>query len=346
MRLKGLDFLRGIAILGVLFRHLEIDTWIAGPGGYGVDLFFVLSGFLVSGLLFSEYQREGKIQPGRFLIRRGFKIYPSFYFFILLTILIFALFYGNYFPRAEILSEVFFLQSYLTPMWMHTWSLAVEEHFYISLAIIIFFAAKFDWIRKAGVMIGIFVAFILVALTLRFIHVHDVHLKNHEVFFYTHLRMDGLFTGALLGYLWHFRKKFLAPVYIRKKFFTFMVFALALPALILRPNNTFMLTFGFNLFHIACALAIILMLESEGEKTKQEKGLLSKLKTFIAFIGVYSYTIYLWHLPVKNILLRYIPNLFVESVIYILTSLLVGIGMSLLIEKPMLRIREKYFPVK
>src|SRR4029078_2606024 len=103
MRYQGLDLLRGIAILGVLFRHLEIETWIAGPGGYGVDLFFVLSGFLVSGLLFSEYKRYGKINPGRFLIRRGFKIYPSFYFFILMTIALFGVLFGSYFSRTAIL---------------------------------------------------------------------------------------------------------------------------------------------------------------------------------------------------------------------------------------------------
>jgi peptidoglycan/LPS O-acetylase OafA/YrhL len=195
-------------------------------------------------------------------------------------------------------------------------------------------------------MIGIFVSFILITMTLRFMYVHFVYPENREPFYFTHLRIDGLFTGALLGYLWHFRKNFLAPVFRNRKFFTFLIPILVLPAVVLKTNNAFMLTFGFNLFHIACALAIVLMLESEVEKVKREKRMLSKVKSFIAFIGVYSYTIYLWHLPVQNLLLRYIPNLFVESVIYILTSLLVGIGMSLLIEKPMLRFREKYFPAK
>ncbi len=57
-------------------------------GWIGVDLFFVLSGFLVSGLLFQEYQATRRIQPGRFLLRRGLKIYPQFYFFIAATLAI------------------------------------------------------------------------------------------------------------------------------------------------------------------------------------------------------------------------------------------------------------------
>ena len=117
MRIRGLDFLRGIAIVGVLFRHFEIDFFLAGPGGYGVDLFFVLSGFLVSGLLFSEFKKRGKVNVGRFLIRRGFKIYPSFYFFIITTILVYSICFGSEFHTSEILSELFFLQSYVGGIW-------------------------------------------------------------------------------------------------------------------------------------------------------------------------------------------------------------------------------------
>ena len=85
MRIKGLDLLRGIAILLVLFRHCDIENNILHHFGWlGVDLFFVLSGFLVSGLLFNEYKKIGKVKIGRFLIRRGFKIYPPFYFFVLI----------------------------------------------------------------------------------------------------------------------------------------------------------------------------------------------------------------------------------------------------------------------
>src|SRR5438270_7344794 len=93
-RLPGLDLLRGIAVLLVLGRHMwdvppdvqhplgrVLEVWQRG-GWVGVDLFFVLSGFLVSGLLFSEYKQFGTVSPGRFLLRRGLKIYPAFYVFL------------------------------------------------------------------------------------------------------------------------------------------------------------------------------------------------------------------------------------------------------------------------
>jgi peptidoglycan/LPS O-acetylase OafA/YrhL len=85
MRQKSLDFLRGIVIL-VLFRHSNVVEILTQIGWIGVDLFFVLSGFLVSGLLFKEYITYGSINAKLFFIRRGLKIYPLFYFAILLTV--------------------------------------------------------------------------------------------------------------------------------------------------------------------------------------------------------------------------------------------------------------------
>ena len=84
-RIRDLDFLRGLAIIGVLLRHSAFENIFARAGWAGVDLFFVLSGFLVSGLLFREYKKTGTVRIGRFLIRRGFKIYPTFYIFLIVS---------------------------------------------------------------------------------------------------------------------------------------------------------------------------------------------------------------------------------------------------------------------
>src|SRR6266511_858077 len=90
-RVQQLDVLRGVAVVLVLGRHVELPATTVAPavqaaatfwyqiGWVAIDLFFVLSGFLISGLLFTEYQKHGTVRIGRFLIRRGFKIYPAFY---------------------------------------------------------------------------------------------------------------------------------------------------------------------------------------------------------------------------------------------------------------------------
>src|SRR5579871_4107611 len=85
-----LDALRGVAILMVLvchtfvFRKAGWEAMLVRSGWAGVDLFFVLSGFLISGLLFSEYQRTGQIRFRRFALRRAFKLYPAFYVLVAL----------------------------------------------------------------------------------------------------------------------------------------------------------------------------------------------------------------------------------------------------------------------
>jgi len=98
MRNLGLDLLRLLAVSLVMFRHLPGDVGrtaelaILFRGGWiGVDLFFVLSGFLISGLLFREHQKTGRLDVVHFLIRRGFKIYPVFWAMLAVTIMVLAI---------------------------------------------------------------------------------------------------------------------------------------------------------------------------------------------------------------------------------------------------------------
>jgi peptidoglycan/LPS O-acetylase OafA/YrhL len=153
-RIASLDVLRAIAVLLVLGRHLPLPgpdiavlpartatRWVLF-GWVGVDLFFVLSGFLVGGLLFAEYRARGAVRVGRFFVRRAFKIYPAFYVFLAFLIIwgVFQEFAGvapwvDVKPLSwrNLLGETLFLQNYVGQLQGHTWSLAVEEHFYVLL---------------------------------------------------------------------------------------------------------------------------------------------------------------------------------------------------------------------
>src|SRR4051812_19019380 len=99
-RSRALDLLRGLSVLLIFGRHMdlcpiEVSPWLhrftylwENGGWVGVDCFFVLSGFLVSGLLFCEFERHGNILPANFLVRRGFKIYPSFWLLMIFTLIL------------------------------------------------------------------------------------------------------------------------------------------------------------------------------------------------------------------------------------------------------------------
>jgi peptidoglycan/LPS O-acetylase OafA/YrhL len=106
MRNKRLDILRCVAILLVIFYHGGVVKYLSPSGWMGVDLFFVLSGFLISGLLFSEYRKNGSIQFKRFFVRRGFKIYPAFYSFVAFIALI-ELYRHHFSPLHRYLHELF-----------------------------------------------------------------------------------------------------------------------------------------------------------------------------------------------------------------------------------------------
>src|SRR5262249_23529139 len=137
-----------IAVLLVLGRHFYpskgvnpiLLTWQRG-GWIGVDLFFVLSGFLVSGLLFDEHLRQKKLSINTFLLRRGLKIYPAFWVLIIVTIFVNST-QNLPTPTKGLIGELLFLQNYLAALWNHTWSLAVEEHFYLGLALLLFLLHK------------------------------------------------------------------------------------------------------------------------------------------------------------------------------------------------------------
>ena len=107
----GLDLLRCLAVILVMFRHYYVTDWLTRGGWIGVDLFFVLSGFLVAGLLFKEYQRTGRVNGTRFLIRRGFKLYPAFWFVLFLNG--WYLFHkGIGFSGKQVAAELLFIQNF------------------------------------------------------------------------------------------------------------------------------------------------------------------------------------------------------------------------------------------
>lgn len=325
-RNQALDILRGIAILLVLGYHYGYFYLWRQIGWAGVDLFFVLSGFLISGLLFNEYIKTGKIDVGRFLVRRGFKIYPAYYFLICLTAICLLM---TKRPEARnLFGEFFFLQNYAPHIWAHTWSLAVEEHFYLMLPLLLVLLIRK---RSLHAVPWIFAALAATCLSLRIIEA-NMGVSPLVLRLQTHLRIDALFCGVALCYWKTFHCKSFKRM-ARKPLWLGLL--LLTPAFFVHSNGRFMNTFGLTLTYTSFGLLLIWAVEKGPSRSFLHKG--------IAWIGRYSYSIYLWHFPVLLILNRGQMSLrfFVEG---LLISIAFGYAMALAIEAPSLALRAKLFP--
>ncbi len=360
-RLVSLDVLRCLAVLLVIGRHMAppptsilpvrwfIGTWHQG-GWIGVDLFFVLSGFLISGLLFRDLSKNGSLGVGRFLIRRGLKIYPAFYVLLAFTFVISLHDRTWPLPWRGIVGEVFYLQNYVGEIWPHTWSLAVEEHFYLFLPLVLVLLLRrrkpgderpLRWLPLVGLLV------ILACIGLRLATAEWGGVPSYRRNIYpTHLRIDGLMFGVLLSYWHHYSpESFFRPLrWLGGLPFLVAGCALLAPSFVLDPKtSTFMHTFGLTLNYVGSGLILMYGLAWERARPRRA-GLL-------AFVGLYSYSIYLWHFPT---LFQLLPRFYkylglpVSSVltfaVFAVASCAVGIGMAKLVEFPVLRLRDRLFP--
>jgi peptidoglycan/LPS O-acetylase OafA/YrhL len=358
MRNKRLDILRCIAVLTVIFHHGGVSPFFTRVGWIGVDLFFVLSGFLISGLLFSEYKKRKSINFKRFFIRRGLKIYPAFYIFLILTAAISYLIGRTHASVAEYFAEVFFVQNYWHGVWDHTWTLAVEEHFYIFLPILLLLLTKLSADRENPFryLPSIFVGVAALCMTLRAVSVYVGTPNYHMAYTATHDRMDALFFGVLIGYYYHFRphvlEELLRPT-ANQIAIALCSGALLSTAYFLPLENRIFSTFGYTCVYLGCGGALLLGLYVRGILRGGIARVMEVIGTTAAAVGVYSYSIYLWHGPAN----AWFPGLVRRALhislgpnqrfaVYVAGSLIIGIAMSKLIEYPILRVRDRLFPAR
>jgi len=361
MRNENIDFLRGVAVLMVLYAHMQLSRLIKF-GWAGVDLFFVLSGFLVTGLLFHEIKKYGSINGKLFLIRRGFKIYPNYYLFLLIAI-IFELLIPNEdrFWR-KLIYEALFIQNYteLIGLHWHTWSLSVEEQFYFILVFIIFIFSKFKLIGVGKpyffyffLGIAIFCLTFRVITTLKYpIYVSDIHTYP------THLRIDSLLFGSLIAYYYSYYEEQVLLFFQKnyKILIAACLFCLSF-SVFLPIQNNFMHTFGLTFQYLGNGILLILMVSNQQLSNLIKRITGAKIYAWIAKVGFYSYSIYLWHTFVQHYIIGniniYITRIFAnhlkvgevfEFILYVFLSIFFGVIMGKLIEIPFLKLREIYFP--
>jgi peptidoglycan/LPS O-acetylase OafA/YrhL len=356
----GLDHLRALAISLVFLYHYTIfqhPAWMNNSfihfGWCGVDLFFVLSGFLISNQLMVAWQKNQQIPFREFYIKRIFRIFPP-YFFVLLIYIFIPAFHER--ETLAPLGKMFsFTQNYGQDIrrygtFSHAWSLDVEEQFYLLLPIILLGVLSSRMKKNSGWLIP---AIFLLTIICRWIsweillkpqiESDDFTMNWYKWIYYpTYTRLDGLMVGVGIGALYRFRSSWLHSL---NRFANPMIiagcilFVLSL-FLCLDQQSAAATIFGFSLIAIAFgsfALSAIL-----------PRSFLFRLKSAnTKNLATLSYSLYLSHKGIIHLTQKFFTGLGLQGnsiwmfLVCIVTCIIVALLMRILIEKPFFRMRNK-----
>lgn len=362
----ALDGLRGIAILLVLLMHtLHFQpTWplwswinaIAKAGWIGVDLFFVLSGFLITRILLQL--REAPNRLGVFYGRRALRILPSYFVYLLITVPILLVFAEPAYVKLtlDMLPWLLvFLQNFhsafaepgvnLGPL-SHLWSLAVEEQFYLFWPFVV-------WRVRTEYLARVALAFWVLAVLFKLL-LAAMQAVPQVPYLLTVTRMDGFAAGACLAVWMATGKAPLEAIWLRLIFW--LATLLLLTAFVVNrsgaPANTWMMVLCLSLTPLVFAGVLRETLIS------LPNSLLRRLlgQRILVFFGRHSYALYLVHAGVSVFFVRLLLPLLKESIpsntarlIVILLTWLASIALSLLVDRwidaPARRLKRRVRPM-
>ncbi len=336
----NLDLLRAGAILMVLFYHI-VQRWpvplpflamFAQYGGYGVDLFFVLSGWLIGGLLWRERDQFGNVEIGRFIGRRALRTVPPYLAALLVSYL------GVWLARREPFdwSYLFFLQNYhlRIPFFLISWSLCIEEHFYLFTPFIVLMIVRVS--NRAHWSL------LLLAAIPMCCRAADNSLSDEQPFGYhitaTHLRYEGLLLGVWASFL----RINLPGAWIKFRRFA----SLALFPMLLGVFVTAALPAQWRqaLLYTVIAMFFLLLLVALVER----RPVCFSDSRAVFWIASTSYSIYLTHaftLDVSLRLLTKLPSIApIQSLVIVSCIGGAGLAFYYLVELPSLAFRHRVIP--
>jgi peptidoglycan/LPS O-acetylase OafA/YrhL len=304
--LPGIDALRAIAVLAVFLYHAGVG-WT--PGGFlGVDVFFAISGYLITSLLLSERRRSGHVGLGRFWLRRARRLLPAVGVLIAVTMIVAAIAEPDrltelrgdaiaslaYFANWHfILAHQSYFEEFQRPsLFRHLWSLSVEEQFYLFWPIV--FAAGMAWLGRRRLLVGV-LAGAAGSLALMWILFNPTDASR--VYYGTDTHAVGLLLGVALALVW-------SPWQLRRAKpgrwcgpILDAVGVLALGYLVLSFLHVH--DYDLALYHggyLWIALASTAAIAVFAHPSARLGGFVARPP--LVWLGLRSYSFYLWHWPV------------------------------------------------
>jgi peptidoglycan/LPS O-acetylase OafA/YrhL len=286
----ALDGLRAVAVLAVMVYH----SGLIYGGFLGVDVFFTLSGFLITTLLLEEHARAGTIAIGRFYVRRALRLLPA--------LVAFLIFWGGASMNApqfwvilgELLGVLFYVTNWLIIYWMagpldHTWSLAIEEQFYVVWPVTLLLLLR--WVRRSTWIVAVLVTAAAGSLAWRLALALVAGTPFTRIYVGTDTHADGVLIGAALAVLLS-RQGGCAPTGTLRRAVVALS-ALGLPLLLLAAPLVPGYAWGVTTLAALATGGVILDIVAGGSRVTRWLEC-----AWLVSIGRISYGLYLWHWPV------------------------------------------------
>ncbi|HEC2178739.1 TPA: acetyltransferase [Staphylococcus delphini] len=304
--MPGLDGIRAVAVIAIIIYHLN-PQWLWG-GFLGVDTFFVISGYLITSLLLTEYHNTGKIELTSFWLRRVKRLIPAVLFLVMGVLVLTLIFMPTEIQkvRADSIAAIFYVSNWwyimqnvdyfeqfaVQPL-KHLWSLAIEEQFYLVFPIVLLSLLSF--IRRLKSIRIIFLILLVISMiTMMVLYVPNENVAR--VYFGTDTRIQTLLMGVLLALVWPpFQLKAKVNRKMRMMIDTAGVVGLVILFICFKfvsETNSILYYGGFFLISAVTLLVIASSVHPSGYFAK---FLGNKVFTFI---GSRSYSLYLWHYPI------------------------------------------------
>lgn len=310
--ITGLDGIRAIAVIMVLAYHLKLALFKSGF--LGVTVFFVLSGYLITGILISEVEEEGTIDLKNFWLRRIRRLVPAVMSMAVVIIFVSAVVNRIIFTKGckdflasvlgfnnwwQIFNKVSYFEAAGVPSpFTHCWSLAIETQFYLIYPLILLGIYKLVKSREEGrakrglLFAGVTLMLALISVILMIV-LFDPQQDASRVYYGTDTRAFSLLFGALLAILWDYRmvpRRLSASVNMVLGSVSFAV--LLVMTIAINGSSNFWYRGGQFVGTILTVLVIYTVL---GRKTWLSRFLSNPV---LKWIGDCSYSIYLWHYPI------------------------------------------------